>query len=96
MQTDPLIDAVILACTHYPLLLPKIRKYLPSHVRIIQQGHYVAQSLASYLQRHPDIAACCSTNARTRYLSTERPDRFAEQAQIFLRQPVEAEHVELV
>ena len=93
MQQDPLIDAVILGCTHYPLLLPKIRKYLPSGVRIVQQGHYVAQSLDVYLQRHPEIAARCSTNGHTRYFSTESPDRFAEQAQIFLHQPIEAEHI---
>ena len=93
MEQDPLIDTVILGCTHYPLLIDSIRRHLPPTVAIVQQGHYVAQSLSDYLRRHPDMAARCSTGGRTRYLTTESPNRFAEQACLFLRQPVEAEHV---
>ena len=95
MQADPLIDAVILGCTHYPLLLPKIRRYMPAQVRIIPQGEYVARSLNDYLERHADLGARCSQGGRVHYLTTENPERFSEQAQIFLNQPVTAEHVSL-
>jgi glutamate racemase len=86
MSLDPQIDAIILGCTHYPLLMPKILKYLPTGVRVIPQGEYVAKSLKSYLERHPEMEQRCSQHGEVRYLTTENPDRFAEQAQIFLRE----------
>ena len=85
---DPQIDAVILGCTHYPLLLPKIRQFMSPHVRIIPQGHYVARSLADYLNRHPDMEQRCSAGGTTRYLTTENPRKFREQAQVFLQSPI--------
>jgi len=60
MRLDPKIDALILGCTHYPLLMPKILKYLPAGVRVVPQGEYVAESLRSYLERHPQIEGKCS------------------------------------
>ena len=57
MRLDPAIDAIILGCTHYPLLMPKILKYLPAGVRVIPQGEYVAESLKDYLERHPQMDA---------------------------------------
>ena len=96
MRLDPQIDAIILGCTHYPLLMPKILKYLPSGVRIIPQGEYVAGSLKSYLERHPEMAQRCAKNATARYLTTENPDKFKEQAQIFLHESIEVENITLV
>ena len=96
MEADPLIDAAILGCTHYPLLLTKIRHYMPPQVQVIAQGSYVAQSLADYLQRHPEIAQHCSKGGHTRYFTSENPERFAEQAQRFLNEPVTATHIDLV
>ncbi|MBP3252046.1 MAG: glutamate racemase [Prevotella sp.] len=95
LAADPLIDAVILGCTHYPLLLPKIRRYMPAGIKIIPQGEYVAHSLADYLHRHTALSARCSQGGTTHYLTTENPSRFSEQAQIFLRQPVSVDHVNL-
>ena len=96
MDKDPLIDAVILGCTHYPLLLPKIRKYMPAHVRIIAQGEYVASSLKDYLQRHTSLEQLCSKGGNVHYLTTENPDTFREHAQIFLHGPIEVENITLV
>ena len=93
MALDPLIDAIILGCTHYPLLMPKILKYLPEGVRIVSQGEYVASSLQSYLERHPQIEQRCSKNGETRYLTTENPTKFKEQAQIFLNEAVEVDNI---
>ena len=93
MALDPQIDAIILGCTHYPLLMPKILKYLPKGVRIVSQGEYVASSLQSYLERHPQIEQRCAKNGETRYLTTENPAKFKEQAQIFLNEAVEVDNI---
>ena len=95
LRLDPQIDTVILGCTHYPLLLSKIHKYMPRGIRIIAQGEYVATSLQSYFQRHPDMEQRCTKNGQTRYLTTENPERFKEQAQIFLHEDIEVENVVL-
>ncbi|WP_027449387.1 glutamate racemase [Xylanibacter brevis] len=95
MRLDPQIDTIILGCTHYPLLMPKILKYLPSGVRVVPQGEYVADSLKHYLQRHTSLDALCSKGATVHYLTTENPQKFKEQAQIFLHEPVEVENITL-
>ena len=95
MRLDPLIDTIILGCTHYPLLMPKILKYLPAGVRVIPQGEYVAESLKDYLERHPEIEQRCAKNGEAHYLTTENPEKFKEQAQIFLHKPVEVENITL-
>jgi glutamate racemase len=69
---------------------------MPRGIRIIAQGEYVATSLQSYFQRHPDMEQRCTKNGQTRYLTTENPERFKEQAQIFLHQPIEVENITLV
>ncbi|MBQ8713236.1 MAG: glutamate racemase [Prevotella sp.] len=89
MRLDPQIDTLILGCTHYPLLMPKILKYLPAGVRVVPQGEYVADSLHRYLERHPQIEQRCSKGATVSYYTTENPDKFREQAQIFLHEPVD-------
>lgn len=95
MSLDPDIDAIILGCTHYPLLLPKILKYTPAGVRIVPQGDYVAESLKSYLHRHPEMDRKCTRGGSVHYLTTENPDKFRESAQIFLHEHVDVENITL-
>ena len=95
MQLDPQIDALILGCTHYPLLMPKILKYLPEGVHIVSQGEYVAKSLKQYLERHPQIEQRCSKNGKAHYLTTENPERFKESAQIFLHESIKVDNITL-
>ncbi|MBQ8486665.1 MAG: glutamate racemase [Prevotella sp.] len=95
MHLDPQIDCLILGCTHYPLLMPKILKYLPAGVRVVPQGEYVADSLQQYFLMHPDIEQHCSKGHTARYLTTENPDKFKQQAQIFLHEPVDVENIAL-
>jgi len=95
LRLDSAIDTVILGCTHYPLLLPKIHKYMPRGIRIIAQGEYVASSLQQYFERHPDMEQRCTKNGLTRYLTTENPEKFKEQAQLFLHEDIEVENVTL-
>lgn len=95
MDMDPEIDTVILGCTHYPMLLPKIRKYVPEDVQIVAQGDYVAGSLKNYFERHPDMEAKCTKGGRVQYLTTENPDKFRESAQQFLHEHVDVKNITL-
>lgn len=95
LRRDPLIDNVILGCTHYPLLLGKIRQYMPQGVNIIEQGGYVAQSLKDYLQRHPEMEEHITKGGAARFLTTEQAEAFQSKAAIFMGEPLEAERVQL-
>ena len=95
LRIDPDIDTVILGCTHYPQLLPKIHKYMPRGIRIISQGEYVAEALKNYFMRHNEIEQQCTKGGLTHYLTTENPEKFKEQAQLFLHEPVEVENITL-
>ena len=96
---DPQIDTLVLGCTHYPLLLPKIQAALSAivahEVEVVAQGEIVARSLQDYLRRHTDIAATLSHNATCTYLTTEQADKFSESASLFLHTPIEARSVVL-
>lgn len=95
LQKDADIDTIMLGCTHYPLLMNKIEKYLPTHVKVISQGSIVAQSLADYLQRHPEMEQKISQNAQVDYCTTESIEKFSDSASIFLNQKVVARHIEV-
>lgn len=95
MALDGEIDTIILGCTHYPILLPKIRKYVPQNVKIVPQGDYVADSLKQYFERHPDMEAKCTKGGHVLYLTTENPDKFRESAQQFLHEHVDVENIVL-
>ena len=96
---DPQIDTLVLGCTHYPLLMPKIQAILPAivahEVEVVAQGEIVARSLKDYLRRHTDLAATLSKGATCTYLTTEQADKFSESASLFLHTPIEARHVVL-
>ena len=95
MMLDPQIDAVILGCTHYPLLMEKIVRHIHPGVRIVPQGEYVAESLRDYLERHPEMERKCHQGGRVHYLTTESTERFEEGAWVFLREKVQVEHIDL-
>lgn len=93
MEIDPIIDTLLLGCTHYPILIDKIRKYVPKGVNIIEQGNIVADSLADYLQRHPEIDEKCSKGGSVEFLTTESPEKFDEFAPIFLDRDVSSRKI---
>lgn len=95
MRKDPLIDAIILGCTHYPLLMPSIVRHVPPGVRIVPQGQYVADSLKDYLSRHAELEKLITRKGTCHYLTTENPDRFKESAQLFIHEQVNVEKTEL-
>jgi glutamate racemase len=89
------IDTILLACTHYPLLENKIRAFLPSGSRLISQGPIVADSLADYLQRHPEIEQRCSRSGEIRFFTTDSTEDFDNHAGIFYGKAVRSEYVGL-
>lgn len=90
---DAMIDTVILGCTHYPLLLDKIRKYVPQGTTIIPQGEYVATSLCDYLHRHPEMDSRLTKSGECHYFTTEHADKFCKTARMFLDEDIQVEHL---
>ncbi len=95
LQKDTNIDTLILGCTHYPLLIEKIKQYTPQGISIVAQGEYVARSLQDYLHRHPEMNALCTKQGNCRFFTTESEEKFKESASIFLKQPIEVESISL-
>lgn len=93
---DPEIDTLILGCTHYPLLIDKIKQYIPEGVRIVTQGAAVAESLKNYLRRHPQMEALCTKGGMTTFCTTEAGGKFGDRASLFLEHPIEVQNVTLV
>jgi glutamate racemase len=91
----PGIDTILLACTHYPLLLEKIHKYLPAGIRLVSQGGIVAESLVDYLNRHPEIEATLSRTCTTRYFTTDSTSDFDNHGSVFRGKEVKSEHITL-
>ena len=95
LSKDSELDTLILGCTHYPILLEQIRKFVPNSVKVIAQGEIVAKKLAEYLKRHLDMADKCSMNEITMYYTTENPRSFEEKASLFLDEKIVAEQMVL-
>ncbi len=84
LEQNSEIDTIILGCTHYPLLLDKIREYLPKNIKILSQGEIVAKSLKNYLNRHPEIETKLSKKYQREFFTTDIPKLFDEKAKTFL------------
>lgn len=89
------IDAILLACTHYPLLIKKIQEFIPGHISLINQGEIVAASLADYLKRHEKIETNCTKNNSLRFLTTDSTDNFDLHGKIFFGKEIKSEFVHL-
>lgn len=95
LAKDKEIDTVILGCTHYPLLLPKIHQHMPGGITTVAQGELVADSLKDYLRRHPEIESKCTKGSHCTYCTTEAEDKFRESASTFLHEEVTVQRVSL-
>ncbi len=92
-RLEPEIDTVVLGCTHYPLLYPKIKKYMPEGVNIIKQGTIVADSLKDYLRRHPEMERMCTKGGSCEYRTSESSEKFSTMASVFLSDNIKAKHI---
>ncbi len=95
LHKDSLIDTIILGCTHYPLMINKIRTHTPETIKIISQGEIVAESLKDYLKRHPEMDAQCSRNAQRHFYTTDTVELFEKQASIFFGEKIKGEHLDI-
>jgi glutamate racemase len=96
LEQDDQIDTIVLGCTHYPLLLPKIKKELAkTGIRVVAQCDLVAAKLDDYMHRHGEINGSLSRGGTCTYFTTESAEKFRENATLFLRQNIRAQHIEL-
>jgi glutamate racemase len=95
LRHSPQIDTLLLACTHYPLMMKKIREYSPADMKIVSQGEIVANSLADYLARHPEIEDRCSKGAGREFYTTDATEDFDNHASGFFGVPVQSKHLSL-
>ncbi|MCK9155049.1 MAG: glutamate racemase [Paludibacteraceae bacterium] len=86
LEKDNQIDTIILGCTHYPLLLPKIRKFVPEKMKIVSQGDIVAKSLADYLKRHTEMESKLTKRGHCEFFTTESVEKFKKSASVFLHE----------
>jgi len=92
----PDLDAVFLACTHYPLLLDKINKYIPDGMRVFEQGSIVAEGLVHYLERHPEMRSRLSTGSTRNFTTTDHAENFDKQATVFYGKSFSSHRIELL
>ncbi|MEO6220062.1 MAG: glutamate racemase [Ginsengibacter sp.] len=90
------IDVVLLGCTHYPLLLKKLEKFIPHNIKVISQGIIIAESLADYLFRHPNIEAKCTKGGQLNFFTTDSTRDFDRHSEIFFGKKVKSRHVGLM
>jgi len=95
LAKNDLIDTIILGCTHYPILIEKIKKYTPEHIQLLSQGEIVTQSLINYLKRHPEMDKYCSRNQSVQFFTTENKELFEKQASLFFGEQISAEKIVL-
>lgn len=89
------IDTIVLACTHYPIMYPIIRKYTPDHIQILAQGELVAESLENYLHRHPEVEEKCSNGGNLEFYTTDDATDFSQKAKIFFGKELMAKHIKV-
>ncbi len=92
LKQDADIDTLLLACTHYPLLMDKLLNFTPAHITILSQGEIVAKSLADYLQRHPAIENNCLQTGTLEFYTTDDTTDFNNKATIFWGDKVQSKH----
>ena len=95
LAKDRQIDTLVLGCNHYPILLPKIQKFIPQGVKVVAQGEYVATSLKDYLHRHPEMDMKCTREGKCRFYTTEAEDKFIESASMFLNENITVQRITL-
>ncbi|MBQ2097055.1 MAG: aspartate/glutamate racemase family protein, partial [Bacteroidales bacterium] len=97
LAQSPDIDAVVLGCTHYPLLIDSFHRAAgdDASVNFVQQNEIVSRSLADYLARHPEMEQRLSKGGRTIYYTTDTPEVFDKTAEVFLGRSIKSERVKL-
>jgi len=95
LEQSSIIDTVLLACTHYPILKDKLEKLLPSQIKLLSQGDIVSAATQNYLQRHPEIETKLSRQGKRYFYTTDSPEDFDVHARVFFGEPVASQHTDL-
>lgn len=95
LALEPEIDTIVLACTHYPLLLPVIKKFTPEHISLFSQGKLIADSLTDYLTRHPEVEEKCSKNGLSKFYTTDDAQDFEKKATVYFGEKLRAQHINI-
>lgn len=95
LTKSPSIDTIVLACTHYPILLPIIEQFIPNGITVLSQGKLVAESLVDYLKRHLEVEAKCSKNNSIQFFTTDNPVDFEKKAEIFFGETISVSNIKL-
>ena len=95
LSQSPGIDTILLACTHYPLLIEKIKQFAPQGMQVLSQGKIVADSLQEYLSRHPEMEAKCSKNGQISFFTTDSTEDFDSHATNFYGKEIKSTHLSL-
>jgi len=93
LAADLEIDSIILGCTHYPLLMPVIRKFVPEGIQLLEQGKVVSAKLVEYLNNHPEMNAEISKSGRVKYYTTENRTVFDKNAATFIGRNIKSEKI---
>ena len=88
LAQDPQIDTILLGCTHYALIEGVILKLTPPDVQVVSQGTIVAEKLADYLRRHPEMERRLDRSGKQAFLSTECSPRIEKLATQFFGAPI--------
>lgn len=95
MSRSPKIDTIILGCTHYPLLINTIKKFVPGNIALITQGEIVAKGLKDYLKRHPEMETNCSKSKSVEFFTTGDTANFDVHAGKFFGKEIRSKHLTL-
>ncbi|MDD5433129.1 MAG: glutamate racemase [Candidatus Pacebacteria bacterium] len=94
------IDTLILGCTHYGILEKQIRKVLRQgsgqvgqDIAVVSEGKVVAEKLADYLQRHPEIENRLTKNSQQIFLTTDLTNKFQTLGTQFFGKEIIAEKI---
>ena len=93
LEQSPHTDLILLACTHYPLMEEKIRQHLPAEKKLLTQGSIVADSLADYLNRHPEIETRLRRGGSVSFFTTDDTTDFDQKGAVFFGQQVRSTHL---
>ena len=89
------IDTILLACTHYPLIISEVKKIVGEKINVVSQGPIVADKLLDYLQRNEFMRAQLSKGGTCSFLTTENAAVFNASATQFLENAISAEQIRL-
>ncbi|QJE74421.1 glutamate racemase [Aerophototrophica crusticola] len=84
-------QAVVLGCTHYPLVADAFAAALPRQVEILSQPDLTARSLSAYLERHPEFDRTGSGHVR--FMTTGNAPAVTTLATRFFGKPARFEGV---